>query len=278
MEPERQGESAPSSLRRLRLRFGGRCLLCGADLAKGVEALYDPATRTVRCVECEVGLANPEARPIEPGSAGASAHREYERRRLHREERVKAQLGDFFGGAALAIAGEPQSTRAWDRGSAGERKLAEALAGVEGLIALHDRRVPGTRGNIDHILIAAGGVFVVDAKHYSGLIQVRDRGGLLDRDERLCVGRRDCSELAANMTWQTAAVTRVLESIGPAPVHAILCFVDGEWPLLLPPKSYKGVRLEGTRSIRKLLAEPGPLDAERRAQIGQALAIAFPAK
>lgn len=39
---------------------------------------------------------------------------------------------------------------------------AAALAGVDGLRALHDRRVRDTPRNIDHIVVAAAGVFVVD--------------------------------------------------------------------------------------------------------------------
>jgi hypothetical protein len=62
------------------------------------------------------------------------------------------------------VTSEPQSTRAWAIGAWGEEKLAEVLAGLDGLQVLHDRRVPGTRGNIDHIVIAPAGVFVVDPR------------------------------------------------------------------------------------------------------------------
>ena len=114
---------------------------------------------------------------------------------------------------------------------------------------LHDRRVPGTRGNIDHIVIAAAGVYVVDAKRYRGLIRIRDRGGLLRADRRLYVGSRDCSRLAENMGWQVEAVKSIVQSAGldaMPPVIPVLCFIDGEWPLLFPPETYEGVRLEGS--------------------------------
>ena len=81
--------------------------------------------------------------------------------------------------------------------------MAEAL---DGSLALHDRRVPGTKGNLDHIVVAPAGVFVVDAKHLQGRIEIRNRGWFLRPDERLYVGRRDCSGLAAKMGWQVAAV------------------------------------------------------------------------
>ncbi len=219
---------------------------------------------------------------IETGSAGASAHREYERRRAARAIRLKAQFGSLVGSFALAVTGDPHSIRAWERGSIGEQKLAKALAEVHDLIVLSDRRVPGTRGNLDHIVIAPAGVFVIDAKRYGGLIHIRDRGGLFSRDVRLYVGRRDCSSLADNMGWQVSAVTKALVSarteLSTLPVTPVLCFVDGEWPLLLPPESYKGVRLEGPRSIKALLTRSQALDRDQIERISRALAVAFPAK
>jgi hypothetical protein len=267
------------ALRQLRLRYAGACILCGVRLDKGSYALYDEAARTVRCIQCSAEASGSLG---DAGVAGASAHREYERRRAAREARVKARFGNAIGGVALALAGEPQSTRAWERGSIGEQKLAEALAGIENLVVLHDRRVRGTRGNIDHIVIAPAGVFAVDAKRYEGLIHILDRGGLLNRDERLYVGSRDCSELASNMTWQISAVREALASAGvnpsAVPTTPVLCFVDGEWPLLLPPKIYKGVRLEGKRSIKKLVTGSRVLDAPQIERISRILAVAFPPK
>ena len=254
-------------------------MLCGASLDKGSEALYQEATKTVRCVECQPGS---NSRSVDSGAAGASAHREYERRRAAREARVKARLGNVIGGVALAITGDPQSTRAWERGSIGEQKLAEALAGLAGLIVLHDRRVRGTRGNIDHILISPAGVFVVDAKRYQGLIRIPHRGGFFSRDDRLYVGSRDCSGLAANMDWQVSAVKNALTAAdieaSAVPVTPVLCFVDGEWPLIRPPESYKSVRLEGKRSIKKLVGGSRVLDDDQVERIAHLLAIAFPAK
>lgn len=71
--------------------------------------------------------------------------------------------------------------------------LAEALDGFQ---ALHGRRVPGTKGNLDHVVVASAGVFVVDAKRYQGRIEIRNRGWFFRPDDRLYVGRRDCSDLA----------------------------------------------------------------------------------
>lgn len=253
--------------------------MCGLELAKGEEALYDSRLKTVRCVSCPPGRDRQPDAPVDPGVAGASARREYQRRVSGREAKVKARFGRRLGGVILALTDEPQSTRAWARGSQGEQALGEALAELEDVRVLHDRRVSGTRGNIDHLVIAAAGVFVVDTKLYEGSIRVRDVGGLFRRDERLFVGRRDCSKLADNMAWQVEAVQHVLGSRGVdamPPITPVLCFVRGDWPLFSPPNSFRGVRLEGTRSIKGLLANPQVLDAAAIDQLSRVLAAALP--
>jgi hypothetical protein len=44
-------------------------------------------------------------------------------------------------------------------------------------LVLHDRAIPGTRSNIDHIAVVPSGVWVIDTKQYRGRVQRRDRGG-----------------------------------------------------------------------------------------------------
>lgn len=268
-------------LKRMRLRRAGTCSLCGLALGQGTEAYYQAATRTVRCLDCPAQSQPAEPTALDMGVAGGSAQSEFDRRRDARAARVKGRLGNFVGGVVLGLSDEPQSTRAWASGAVGERGLAHALGHIEGLQVLHDRSVPGTRGNIDHIVVAAAGVFVVDAKHYRGLIRIRDRGGIFKTDNRLYVGSHDCSELADNMGWQVTAVQAALSAAGidPAPtVTPVLCFVDGEWPLFGGPDSYKGVRLEGKRSIKKLVSATGSLDPANIERLVGVLAKALPAK
>lgn len=283
MDEERGGDptTARKSRRRLRLRYAGVCDTCATPLAQGTEAYYDPRLRTVRCLSCPVEAPDEDPITIDIGAAGGSASREYERRVARREARVKERFGTRIGGVLLALSDEPQSTRAWARGSEGERELADALADVDGIGVLHDRRVPGTRGNIDHIVVAPAGLFVVDAKRYEGTIRIRDVGGLFKRDERLYVGRRDCSHLAENMSWQVVAVARALAAAKAEPfptITPVLCFVRGEWPLLFPPETYRGVRLEGTRSIKKLIKGERVLDDAAIERLTRLLAVALPPK
>jgi hypothetical protein len=137
--------------------------------------------------------------------------------------------------------------------------------------------VPYTKGNIDHIVVAPAGVFVVDAKKYKGQIEVR--GGLFGSNKRLYVGRRDCSKLADGMGWQLEAVGKVLTREGESvPLVGVLCFVDGEWPLLFPPSEFKGVRLEGKRSLGKLVVKRQVLQSDAIERLWRTLGLAFPAK
>jgi hypothetical protein len=215
------------------------------------------------------------------GVAGGSARREYERRKGNRDTRVRDRFGRRLGGVVLALTDDPQSTRAWATGARGEEKFAAALEGIDGLRVLHDRRVPKSRANIDHIVIAPAGVFVVDAKNYRGTIAIRNRGWFLRPEHRLYVGRRDCSALATGLGWQVEAVTAALTAAGVdplPPVTPVLCFIDGEWPLFGAPNEYAGVRLEGTGSIRKLVAALAVLDPPAIDNLSRLLAAALPAK
>jgi hypothetical protein len=218
---------------------------------------------------------------FDAGTAGASARREYERRKTKREERVKGRFGDRLGRVVLAVTDDPQSTRAWAIGARGEEKLAEALDGIDGLRVLNDRRVPGTRGNIDHIVIAPAGVFVVDAKRYEGRIAIRNKGWFLRPEYRLYVGRRDCSRLAEGLTWQVEAVTTALAGAGVdplPPITPVLCFIDGDWPLFGAPDEFAGVRLEGPKSMRKVATATSALEAGEIERLARILVVALPSK
>jgi hypothetical protein len=69
---------------------------------------------------------------------------------------------------------------AWRRGAAGERRTARLLSHLErqGWAVLHDLAVPGSRANLDHLVIGPGGVFVIDSKQYRGRLQLDPSGWL----------------------------------------------------------------------------------------------------
>ena len=268
-----------------RVKYDGSCADCGAALVKGTPAIWDRATRTIRCVECPTPQETAPAREEpnrDPGVAGRSARAEHDRRAAKGDAAITERWGTgIVAKVVRAVSVEPQSTRAWAIGAAGEEKLAAELTIVPGLRMLHDRRVPGTRGNIDHIVIGPAGVFVVDAKANRGRIEIRDRGSLFQTDYRLMIGGRDCSAMADKMGWQVSAIQAALadHGIDPLPpIVPVLCFLEVEWPLLGAPNSFRGVRLESHRSVKRLLTTSAGLSESRADVLVEALGEALPSK
>ena len=205
--------------------------------------------------------------------------REFQRRHDAREARVRQRWGRLSG-LVLALTSDPSSTDAWRVGSVGESRLAASLGRIDrdDVIVLHDRRVPGMRRNIDHIVVAPGGVFVVDAKRYAGEVRVRDVSGLFSRpDRRLFVGRRDCSDRARDMSWQVAAVRGALGEREDVPILPVLCFVDADWPLFGTAHEFQGVRIEDPRSLRKLITRDGSLGPDEVVEVATVIVHVLPA-
>jgi hypothetical protein len=210
------------------------------------------------------------------GTAGGSARREYERRHQRREDQIDQRWGRLAG-VVKFLADDPQSTTAWAKGSEGERRLAAHLLAALGdrAVLLHDRKVPRTRGNIDHLAVASSGVWVIDAKHYSGLVEHRDVGGWSKTDMRLYVGGRDRSRIAAAMGWQVDAVRNALDGAA-VPVTASLCFIEAEWKLLAKPFRYDGVWVTWAKKLVELIAKDGPLTIAEVSSVANRLANALP--
>ena len=106
-----------------------------------------------------------------------------ERRIKRREERVTKRF-PRAGKYILALTNEPQSTRAWEVGAKGKvavGKLLDSLAIKYGFRLLHDRLIPKSRANIDHLAITPFGVFVIDAKNYQGMVRVKDKSGFFEK-------------------------------------------------------------------------------------------------
>lgn len=100
-------------------------------------------------------------------------------------------FGQFYAGLWIgAVAGmtmwmwddPPEYIAKWKRGADGERQTWKVLRKLEaeGWRGFHDRA--SERGNIDHIVIGAGGVFLLDSKNLSGEV-VLEREGLTTRHD-----------------------------------------------------------------------------------------------
>jgi len=150
----------------------------------------------------------------------------------------------------------------------------ERLVGNRAIL-LHDRAVPRTRGNIDTIAVASSGIWVIDAKHWKGRVERRDRGGLLRTDFRLYVGGRDRSKAIGGMGWQVAAVKG---AGGGSPVHAALCFVEADWGLFAQPFRVDGVWVTWVKALAKKIVAPGPLSDTQIEELAGQVSERLPAK
>ncbi|WP_299518794.1 nuclease-related domain-containing protein [uncultured Serinicoccus sp.] len=212
-----------------------------------------------------------------PGVAGSSARREHERRVAQREERVRSRH-PRLGGLLLAISDEPQSTKAWATGAVGEERLGRRLDATAGPLVrvLHDRGIPRSRANLDHLVVCASGVFVVDAKRYQGRPHHVVEGGFFTpRVDKLLVGRRDCTRLVDAGLKQADLVRGALAD-DTVEVHSVLCFVEADWPLFGGDFVIRDVTVTWPKKLATIISRPGPLTEEQIAVIHRRLAAAFP--
>lgn len=226
----------------------------------------------MRCVDCVA-----EATPAEPGTAGASARREYERRRDNREQRIRGNHPKL-GGLILALSDDPQSTRAWERGAVGEERMARHLTGLpDSFRVLHDRRIRGTRANIDHIAVGPPGVWVIDAKRYlNKRPALRVEGGFFrPRVESLRIGGRDRTNLVHGVQSQVHRVTAALGDTAPR-VAGVLCFLDADWPLIGGSFAVDGVHVLWPRLLIQRMTDAPPPHIDV-GSVHARLAAAFPA-
>ena len=137
--------------------------------------------------------------------AGSSAEHEFRvRRRARLRTRALALFVAMAAGAAgvwalrtgradvavalWAVAGAAAALQAWSgfggrdvqrwrRGAEGERRTAVVLGGLSARrwSVRHDLRIPGSRANIDHVVIGRTGVWVVDSKATRAPVRARWR-------------------------------------------------------------------------------------------------------
>jgi len=261
--------------RRIRLKYPDVCAVCGIALSPGSEAYWNSGTKEAICLACGPDRSIPEA-----GTAGASAAAEGERRKEKRVDKVRREYGDYAADVAEEMAGRDIAA-SWGKGSDGESKLAAFLGRKvgEGVIPLHDRLIPGTKGNIDHILVAPTGVWVVDAKAYKGKVVKRETGPIWRRNNEVFVGGRNRTALVKGVERQVAAVVAAIRpdpSLKGTDVHAALCFTDSDWGLLDFPFQVGNVWVIYPGALRKRLKKSGPLSREAIERIARRLDLSLP--
>lgn len=165
-----------------------------------------------------------------------------------------------LGGFLLAITDDPPSTTAWDTGAVGEERLGQRLNDLssETVRVLHDRRIPGTRANIDHLAITPTGIYVIDAKRYvNKRPSLKVEGGFLrPRTEKLLVSGRDQTKLIDGVLRQVALIQTIVGD--ETPVTGVLCFIEADWPLIGGAFASRGVEVLWPKKLFPRLAADGP--------------------
>lgn len=267
--------SLPDDARQLRLRYEATCAFCGSCLPRGTYAVWSRSTRAVYCAPCAggAGLAISLA-----GTPGAAAMKVHERRQAKDAAAIRSRWGRLAP-IAERIATPKQATEAWRNGAIGEQRLAafleRELAGEA--ILIHDRRIPGRSSNIDHIAVGPSGVWVIDAKRYTGKIEKRDVGGWLKTDLRVYVNGRDRTKLVKAVPKQVETVRAALAlaaALADVPVRGTVCFTDSDWGFLNLGKAFEidGILVSYPGALRGAILEPRWLSPEAVGRIAARLA------
>ncbi len=145
--------------------------------------------------------------------------------------------------------------RAWAAGAAGEKIVAERMGELErsGWLLLHDVHWPGRpKANLDHVAVGPGGVLVIDAKNWTGDVDLRSGGLRQNGHPRISA--------ASSALEQAAALAARLEPRHRKFVQAWLCMVGQP---LLRGRTPGGVRVEGIDTFAPAVAGlPDVLDPE----------------
>ena len=239
------------------------------------------------------------------GEAGGSARRTYERRReaydKQRTDRLlkavpRAVIAAFLVGAILSFSGqtvaltvmfaaviggvillEPivprQSTTAWATGAEGEERTAEYLdpLAAKGFVIFHDRKIPMSPANVDHIVIGPTGVFVVETKNVAGDFRVSG-------DDVRIGGRRvalvDEVRREADATWNAVAPVLAPKGLQVVPV---VCAHRADLPFFR--RSVAGIRIVSGRGLpRYIQGQPGVLSAAEIQELRRLVERALPGK
>jgi hypothetical protein len=232
-------------------------------------------------------------------SAGGSAQAEYERRAAHHAADVRRRrprilafgavvaivglvvllaVSPLWGGVVLlfdvvvvasALFATPNSIAAWQTGAQGELRtgrLLEPLEG-EGFRILHDRKIPGSRANIDHIVIGPPGIFVVETKSLGGALQIRD-------NEVFVAGRRRTKMIDEVKREALAVQTALAKELAARGwmVTPVICVHRADLPMFR--SEVAGVRIVSGKDLVNRLREAdhllAPAEVERLASLAGA--------
>lgn len=182
--------------------------------------------------------------------------------------------GVFASAAAIGLLRASTSEQAWRKGASGERRVGRVLDGLQrsGVRTLHDRKLPGSTANVDHVVVAPRGVFTIETKSYTGRLAVRGRGS------EVWVKGRNHSSVLDQAHRQARVVEALLAGAGiDVATQPVVCFVGTSVPLF-SPKGVGGVVICTPNNLAKTIRQfPRPaLPAEELTAILEVLEARLP--
>jgi hypothetical protein len=264
----------PATSRVLKLRYAKACCSCGEKLTAGTQVWWDAPLKTATCGTCtNSGSEYHPPQPMANVRAGTSASLKVEWLTSHPKPRAATGPSQ-----QLTIDDPSFLASAWQKGVEGEQRVGGVLDSIHraDIKVLHDRRRPGGFANIDHIVVAPSGVYVIDSKKWSGRMVLVEREEASGHNAHLYVGGHDRSgKLKASMQPQVECIQMILDGFAPIArtyVQPVLCFVDADWSSFRARPMFDGVAITSPESILPYLTQPGPLDEQHVDMIWSALA------
>ena len=218
---------------------------------------------------------------VSDGEAGRSAREQYEKKVAAKQAKRIDVFGLRIGKVLNFLIADSKTAPAWNKGATGEKAVGEFLnkfAQENGFRVLHDRAIPGSKANIDHILISNRGIFVIDAKNYSGKVEIRNVGSLFNSKEVLYVGNRNQSKIVEGVKKQVSIVSDALTASQlSSPVTGVLAFFGAEFPVFFAPQVIDGVLING-KGLATAISSQDVVEGINIESVTEYLKKAFPAK
>lgn len=165
------------------------------------------------------------------------------------------------GGSVRAAAPEPASRDAWVEERSGAF-LERGLVGVA--MVLRNRRLSRTPTEVDHVVVAPSGVWVVSVRRADGVVERGNSGTLFRPSPTLLVNGRDSSDVLAAVQQKVAQVRGELtRDLG---VRGAVCFAGAQGERLAQPFELDGVLVTTPTALLSAIREPGrgvPVDVQR---------------
>jgi hypothetical protein len=265
------------------LRYDSTCSQCGAKLPSDADALWNPYAKKVRCLKHAEGAVEASVAKeseIDQGTPGSSTWAKYEMEKRIYEARFRRKY-PRAAGFLLATRREHHTVRPWRRGAKGEEAIGKRLNHLSqefGFKTLHDRQLPNSRANIDHIVVSSSGVYVIDAKYYKGEVRLERKHLFSVDDLELRIGKRNQTRLVDKAKKQVFAVKGVLAKSGnDMPVTGVLAFYRPEFPIFRAPESYEGILFNSHGGVKRIVSKQGSYSEDEIVATTRLLAKAFPA-